>query len=189
MNFRKSETFLILLGLIMMGSSTFFLFTGHSLVHPKSQSEDPFHATYSGNLGSTPITHVLPAPTSEPLSLATPGATLPLATVTPSPNESPNELANRARAYLLYPRARAVLLNAGNLKTGYPIQFKFEIDPKTSAGTFELRFEDQIIISKPVSGSPNGLYQVSVVIRKPGLYHWKVLTPSDEGEVREVTVK
>ena len=201
--FRRSELLFLTLGVIMMGTSIVLLTpnrlhlikTAPSLTSAVS-SADAFESSYSGSHLQQPLPNYIPSDeTSTAPAPSVPQAT-PTPTATPSPSATsvPASDLNSAplgKTYLLHPAARAVLSKIGNPKKGYPVKFKFEISPASASGIFELKFKEEMILSKPISGSPNGLYEVSVMIKKPGMYSWRVITrhAESEAEVREVTIR
>jgi hypothetical protein len=171
---RKSEWFFIILGSSLTLVSSFLLFTGTSFLKTEAVSEDPFVATY--------VHAPLPTPTPTPTPSPSPIQTL-------DANGIPVSMKKIQKAYLIFPAARAVLTKTGNAKKGYPIKFKFEVDPKDTAAVFILNFKNELVISKPLNGSPTGSYEVSILIRKPGLYTWQIKTDTFESEIREVIIK
>lgn len=182
---RRSEVFFSVLGAVMTAGSLFLLFGGVSLVSISAEvAKDPFETQYKAEA----IPQITPVPEADPV--ATPAAN-PFTAATPilDSNGVPVAVKSLEKAYLLFPAARAVLTKTGNKVKGYPIKFRFEVDPKDIDCTFVLTYQGEIVISKELKDSPTGSYQVSILIRKPGLYIWQVKTSKFESELREVTIK
>jgi hypothetical protein len=174
---RKSELFFIIISLLMTVGSLGLIYSGTSLLKFNPEvPEDPFASNYK----QAPLP--TPTPTPEPTPVLSPTPILDATGI-------PVAVKNIQKAYLLFPAARAVLTKTGSKAKGYPIKFKFEVDPKNTPCTFVLNFKGALVISKPLEGSPTGSYQVSILIRKPGLYTWQVKTAESESELREVTIK
>ncbi len=167
--FRNSELFFITFGLVLISASVLFLrfdlsFT--QFLNLNREHRDPFQASYT----APPLPSATPAPT----------VTAP----TPVPALEPPE----ASIYLTFPANQAVLTKMGNPKTGYPIRFKFEVYPKFTPCTFELLFKDKVVITKELKGSATGTFELSVLIRKPGLYQWRIKTLDNTSELRTITI-
>jgi hypothetical protein len=190
---RRSEWFFISLGILLMAGSAFFL--TENLTFFKDESPlalDAFQANYRATTVQSML--AMPTPTETPINPDNddqnpqPSST-PLAEATPSP--TPEQLAesDRQKVFLLFPASHAFLTNTRSDKKGYPLKLRFEVEPKKTPCKFELRHADQIVLAKEFQGSPTGMYEISILIRQPGLYIWQVFTPGTQSEAREFVIK
>jgi hypothetical protein len=165
MKFNRSEWTFLIIGTLMVISSLVLIGSGFSFLTIRNHyltPSDPFQGTYAVLSLENPVPTVTPFPTIE---------------------------SNREKTFLLFPAAGAVLTKTGLGHKGYPIRFKFEAEPKETSCTFELRFENKVIISKSPPKTETGSHEISILIRKPGLYQWQILTPNSVSETRELTIK
>lgn len=179
--FSTSEKFFLVVGMVLVAGGTYLLRSGHSFVPAQLETQtDPFAATYT-----TPVA----APALQPETTAEPA---PVFTPTPKPKPKPKhteKLKLREKAYLLFPKAHAFIGKSNIGTTPYSLIFKFEVDPKKTPCTFELQFEDKIILSKKLKASPSGTFQLRVQFKKPGKYSWQILTAHSKSEKRDVIIK
>ncbi len=167
--FQNSELFFMTLGTSLIMSSVGFLHFDFSLakfLKLNLEHGDPFQASYSAP----------PLPASTP----PPSVTAP----TPVPNLDPPE----ASIFLTFPANQAILTKMGNRKKGYPIRFKFEVYPKFTASTFELLYLGKVVITKEVKGTASGNFEIKVLLRKSGLYQWRIKTFGITSELRTMTI-
>ena len=167
--FRNSEFFFITLGAGLILTSVAFLhfdFSVAKFLKLNLERGDPFQASYS----APPLPSVTPPPS--------------VTTSTPVPHLNPPE----SNIFLTFPANQAVLTKMGNPKKGYPIRFKFEIYPKFTPSTFELLYQDKVVITKAVKGSASGNFEIKVLIRKAGLYQWRIRAYDITSELRTVTI-
>lgn len=167
--FRNSEIFFLTLGTVLVVLALTLLrfdlsiakFLNFNLEHG-----DPFQASYTAPalLASTPP----------------PTVTAP----TPISNLDPPQ----ANIFLTYPANQAILTKLGNRQKGYPIRFKFEVYPRFTPCSFELLYQEKTVITKEIRGTGSGTYTISVLIKKPGLYQWRIKTSEITSELRTMTI-
>lgn len=120
------------------------------------------------NLNTTPVPSIAPAVS-------------PYASIAPSKYE---------KIYLLYPTSQAILTNTrADEGKGYQLKLKFEVDPQNTPCRLELKMGEEVILVKELAGSPTGLYEISVTLKKPALYKWQVFTQSSQSGERLFTVR
>ena len=167
--FRNSEIFFLTLGTVLVAIALIFLHFDISVakfLNLNLEHGDPFQASYTAP--------ALPAATPPPTVTAP----------TPHPVLDPPE----ASIFLTYPANQAVMTKMGNPQKGYPIKFKFEVYPRFTPCSIELIFKDKTVITKEINGSGTGTYAISVLIKKPGLYQWRIKTSEISSELRTVTI-
>ncbi len=203
-NFTKSEQLFTLLGIGLILASAILLIAEFSFISKDIVVEaDPFQSTYSSIIlpAATPVATPLPLSASPSPSINEQAVTqkiptpAPVATPIAAPSETPQiqtplqALQSRQKVFLLYPSSHAFLTNTRNNTNGYPLKLKFEVEPKDTVCKLELQHAEQIVLTKELKGSPSGFYEVSLLIKKPGLYLWRVTTPRGGSELREFVIK
>ena len=132
-----------------------------------------------------------PAPVAksdEPASDADlPEKTAAAPTVTPFPTLGPTQY---ERIFLLFPQSQALLTHTRiDENKGYSLKLKFEVDPQNTPCRIEVKMGEEVVMSKELEGSPTGLYELSLLIKKPALYKWQVFTQHSKSEVRLFTIR
>jgi hypothetical protein len=169
--FRMSEWLFLTFGMFLMLSSLFLLKNDYSLVmlfNLHLSPGDPFEASY----------YTAPAPTALPAPVAS-------AASTPTPVLAES---SKVSVYLLSPANQSVVQKSK--KSGRPtsLTFKFEVEPKASAATFELLFRNQVVKSFAEAGNASGIHEISLPFSKPGLYQWRVKAIDITSELRTVII-
>jgi hypothetical protein len=175
---------------------------------------DPFQANYSSVIVDEPAPSINASSASAPSTNAS--ATNASAINAPSTSASPTSsnsslpvsvaptastsqkhedsaplqaLKDRQVVFLLFPSAHAFLTTTRKNFKGYPLKLKFEVEPKGTDCKLEVTHEESVVLSKSLKGSPSGFYEVSLLIKKPGLYHWQVSTEHRSSELREFVIR
>jgi hypothetical protein len=205
---RRSEWIFMGLGLIIMIAAALALFFNFSFFkNDVAETTDPFQGTYRQLAGAAPLETAAPAGVN-PISATASGTPLtpsnPITVSTPAPTaasethsntvhaanaNSDSELSDRQKVFLLFPASQATLTNTRSNKKGYPLKLRFEVEPKETPCKFELRLGEKIVLAKEFPSSPTGMYEISILVRQPGLYVWQVFTPGTQSEAREFVIK
>ena len=171
--YKKLEIMLITFGIIIMLCA----YLVHSkrlqlITSPELTATDPFASQYSNPI---PLAEASPTPTeTNTSSLIT----------TPTPNPT-----SEVHISLIYPTANAILTRAPQDKTGYPLQLKFEVNPKNTPCTLELKHAGETVLTKPLTGSPSGFFEISLMIKKTGSFSWQITSSSGISELRVFSIK
>jgi len=175
--FRRSELSFLVVGLILIMSSIVLLVNNISLVkffNLKLVSSDPFEAYYYTVPNASPTPQM-------PLSTPTPQAQ----SVTPAPLvEESKELS----IYMVSPINQALIQVQKNRKSANTLLFKFEVYPKNTSATLEMLYKDKVVLTKDVTGSSTGSYEISIPIPDPGLYQWRVKAIDKTSELRSFVI-
>ena len=170
---KKLEIMLITSGIIIM-ICAYLIHTKRLqlITRPELVSTDPFASQYSKPI---PLAETSPTPTETETNTSTLNAT-----PTPIPE---------VHISLIYPSANANLTRAPQDKAGYPLQLKFEVNPKNTPCTLELKHTGETVLTKPLNGSPSGFFEISLMIKKTGTFSWQITSPSGISELRVFSIK
>lgn len=182
----KSELFFVILGGILIVSTSLFLYFKHSFI-PEPHPIDPFEAGYSSSVkpvvpAATPA--LSPSPTPTPKPTATPKPTqAALSQVSPTPSPT------KQVVYLIQPKARALISMPQIEKKAAEVTFYFEVEPRNIKSTFVLSLGKTQVLEKSLKPSPTGSYQMRLKLTKKGKYTWQIKTAKHLSEKREFTLK
>ena len=89
---------------------------------------------------------------------------------------------------LLSPASDEILEKIGNEKEGYHVRFKFEMNPRTASSELEILYRGKPIYVKLVPANQSGIHEVTVTLKKPGIYEWRAKDADITTDFRNITI-
>jgi hypothetical protein len=160
---------------------------------------DPFAGEY---MKATPIEQAVDE-TRKPLKISLPEPSLkdwmvgevrlpdePRVTLSPTPTPALKQ--NRVepvRAFLLEPTHLAIFRKDRKEKDSFRVMFRFEVYPKEKTGKIQVMKEGKAVLEIPFEASADGAHRTGAMIRKPGVYQWRIVTEDHQGDYRSFTLR